>query len=87
MRKIYKKTWPDLFQKIQNGDKTFDARIDDFDCQEGNILVLEEYDPKTQKYTGRKIEKKITFVLKTKEVKFWDKKEVAEKGLVIMSLS
>lgn len=57
--KIRKKTWMPYFQEIADGNKTFDARLANFSCKPGDILVLEEYDPKAKKYTGRKIEKKL----------------------------
>jgi ribosomal protein S17 len=69
MIRIEKKAWPELFQKILNGEKTFDVRLADFNCKKGDILILREWDPKTKKYTGRKIEKKVAFILKTKTAK------------------
>lgn len=83
--KIAKKTWPEYFQKIINGDKTFDLRLADFKCKEGDILLLEEWDPKTKKYTGRVLEKKITFVIKTKDIKFWPEQDVEKYGYQIVS--
>ncbi len=59
MVKIKKKTWPEYFQAIVDGKKTYDFRLDDFKCGEGDILVLREWDPETKEYTGRVIEKKI----------------------------
>lgn len=83
---IKKKTWTDAFEKILSGEKTFDARLADFDCKVGDTLVLEEYDPKKKMYTGRKIEKKINYVLNTKTQKFWTQKEIMEKGILIMGI-
>ena len=80
-----KKTWPELFQKIVDGDKNFDLRLADFKCKEGDVLVLEEWDPKSKKYTGRVLEKKVTFVLKTKDIKFWPEEEVEKYGYQIIS--
>lgn len=86
MAKIEKKTIPELFDKVLSGEKTFDARLASFKCKPGDILVLEEYDPKTKKYTGRKIEKEVTFVLKSKDLeKFWSKEEVAKYGFQIIA--
>jgi len=56
---IKKKTWPNFFQRILDGKKTTDIRLADFEINEGDILVLEEYDPKTKEYTGRTLKKKI----------------------------
>jgi ribosomal protein S17 len=82
--KIKKKTWKEGFEKILSGEKTFDARLANFDCRPGDVLVLEEYDPKLKKYTGRKIEKKITFVLNTKDQKYWSQSDITKEGILIM---
>lgn len=81
---IEKKTWPEMFNQILSGKKTFDARIADFEINERDILLLREYDPIKKEYTGRKIEKKVTFVLKTKDQKFWTKQDVDKFGLQII---
>jgi hypothetical protein len=46
---------------------------------------LEEYDPKLKKYTGRKIEKEVTFVLNTKKQKYWSKSDINKEGLQIIA--
>ena len=84
--KIEKKCWPDLYQKILDGEKNFDLRLADFDCKPGDILVLREYDPKTNDYTGRIMEKKVTCVLNTKDVNFWPKEEIEKYGFMVISL-
>lgn len=56
---IKKKCWPELFQKILEGKKTADVRLADFDIKEGDILILEEYNPQTKEYTGRTVKKKV----------------------------
>jgi ribosomal protein S17 len=83
--KIEKKAWPVLFQKIMEGVKTYDLRLADFECKEGDILVLKEWNPKTKQYTGRVLEKKVTFVGKTKDQKFWPEKEVEKYGFQIIA--
>lgn len=83
---IKKKSWPEQFQAILSGKKKFDLRLADQDFNVGDILILEEYDPEKQEYTGRKIEKKITYVIKTKDLKFWTKEEADEKGFIVVSL-
>ena len=82
---IKKKCWPEQFQSILDGKKKADVRLDDFECEIGDILLLEEFDPKTKNYTGRTIEKKITYVLKTKNLKFWSKEDIEKYGLQIIS--
>ncbi|MBU3913155.1 MAG: DUF3850 domain-containing protein [Nanoarchaeota archaeon] len=81
-----KKTWPEFFEAILSGKKKFDLRLADFPVFEGDVIVFEEYNPETRRYTGRKIEKKIGFLLKTRELEFWTKEEIDKYGLVVMSL-
>ena len=83
--KITKKTWPEGFQKIMQGEKNFELRLADFTCRPGDVLVLREWDPKTKKYTGRVLEKQVTYVLKTKDVKFWPQAEVKKYGCQVIS--
>ncbi len=82
---IRKKTWKEGFENILSGEKTFDARLADFKCKKGDVLVLEEYDPIKKAYTGRKIEKRITFVLNTKKQKYWSKSDITKHGLQIIA--
>ncbi|HNR53277.1 MAG TPA: DUF3850 domain-containing protein [Candidatus Dojkabacteria bacterium] len=86
MRRIEKKTWPYLFEKVLSGEKQFDLRIAEFECEVGDILVLREWDPEKEEYTGRELEKEITFVVKTKDLKFWSKEDINELGFLVMSL-
>ena len=83
--KVEKKVWPIFFQKILEGDKTFELRLADFECNMGDILVLKEWSPETKEYTGRVIEKEVTYTLKTKDVKFWPQKDVEKYGFQIIS--
>jgi len=81
---IKKKVWPGLFDDILSGKKKFELRLSDFEAQEGDNLILEEWDPKTQQYTGRKIEKKVNYVLKFKLDDFGQKQQIEEKGLQVI---
>ena len=84
--KIEKKIWPQFFKEIKNGSKNFELRLADWKCKTGDILILKEWNPKTKKYTGRQLEKKVLYVLKTKNLKFWPKKNVDKYGFQIISL-
>jgi uncharacterized Fe-S cluster-containing protein len=89
MKKIEKKVLPQYFQKILDGKKTFELRLNDFEIEEGDIFVLREWDPRTKDYTGRILEKKVGFVGKWKIDdlnQFWPKKDIDEKGIQIISL-
>ncbi len=83
---IKKKTWPDLFQKILEGKKTADVRLADFDINEGDTLILEEYDPITKQYTGRKIEKKVKNLNKIKVTDYHNIEEINKYGHWIIEL-
>ena len=84
---IKKKTWPEFFEKVASGRKTFEYRLADWEAKEGDTMILEEYDPETKKYTGRSIEKKIGSVLKLKDVpNFHTQEEIDKYGFMIISL-
>jgi hypothetical protein len=86
---IEKKTWPGLkyFDAIVSGKKKFDLRLNDCDVQEGDTLVLREWDPRSKAYTGRTAEKKVTYVGKFKmDELFWPEAEIKEKGIQVISL-
>lgn len=81
---VRKKIWPEYFEKVKSGKKRFELRVADFDVKEGDVLILEEWDPETKEYTGRRIEKKVDFVLKFELDDFGQKKDIEEKGLVVI---
>jgi len=83
--KYIKKVWPEYFQKILDGKKTYELRLADWECNEGDILVLQEWDPETKEYTGKEIEKEVTYVGKTKNMNFWTKEEIKKYGYQIIS--
>lgn len=84
--KIEKKIWPKHFEKIKSGEKTFELRLADWECNPADTLLLREWNPVTKEYTGRAIEKKATYVLKTKDVKFWPQEDVEKYGFQIISI-
>jgi len=86
MAVIKKKIWPEYFELVSSGKKKFELRLADFDVKEGDTLLLEEWDPKTKEYTGRKIEKKVSFVLKFNLNDFGQEDVIKEKGLVVIQI-
>ncbi|HAM88646.1 MAG: hypothetical protein US83_C0012G0005 [Candidatus Falkowbacteria bacterium GW2011_GWC2_38_22] len=83
--KIEKKVWPEYFQKILDGKKKYELRLADWECSEGDLLLLKEWNPETKEYTGREIEKTITYILKTNDINFWPKEDVEKYGYQIIS--
>jgi len=81
---IRKKIWTEYFEKILSGEKKFELRLADFEVEKGDTLILEEYNPDKQEYTGRKIEKKVGCVMKTKNLKFWPEEEIKKYGYQII---
>jgi len=84
--RIEKKILPEFFDLVVSGKKTFEIRLADWKCTPGDILVLKEWNPKTKIYTGRQIEKLVTYVKNTKELSFFTKEEIEKYGLNIISI-
>jgi len=81
---VKKKIPPEYFELISSGKKRFELRLNDFDIREGDTLVLEEYDPETKEYSGRKIEKAVDYVLNFDLDLFKQKEKIIEKGLLLI---
>ena len=84
MATIEKKVWSKYFQMIWDGEKTFEGRLADWECNPGDTLILKEYDP-DKGYSGRKLSVKVTYVSKTKNWNYWSKDEVEKYGFQIIS--
>ncbi|TSC73008.1 MAG: hypothetical protein G01um101438_31 [Parcubacteria group bacterium Gr01-1014_38] len=82
---IEKKIWPQFFEKIKSGEKTLELRLADFDCKPGDALVLKEWNPETREYTGRVLEKEVTYVIRTKDAGFWSSEDVEKYGYQIIA--
>ena len=83
---IKKKIWMEYFDLVNSGKKKFELRVDDFDVKEGDTLMLEEWDNKNKKYTGRTIEKKVGYVLKFKLDSFGQEEEIKKRGIVVIQM-
>lgn len=84
MATIHKKVWKEYFEKIISGEKKFELRLADFEVNDGDTLVLEEWDKDKKEYTGRKIETTATYIIKTKNVSFWPQEDINKYGLQII---
>jgi len=48
---------------ILSGEKNFEVRRNDHDFQVGDVLILEEWNPATELYTGYSLERSVTYIL------------------------
>lgn len=61
------KTHPQPFTAVYYGYKKFEFRKNDRDFKADDQLILKEWDPMTQEYTGRKCLVQVTYILKNTE--------------------
>ena len=86
---IEKKIWPEYFEKILSGEKTYELRLADWECGPGDILLLREWDPILKNYTGRTLEREVSYVLKTKDIEtlgMWTPEEIEQYGFQVIGL-
>lgn len=63
MQEHYLKTWPDSFQAILDGTKTFEVRKNDRGFAVGDLLFLREWSPVHQRLMGRQMHVRVTYIL------------------------
>jgi len=86
MAVIKKKILPQYFELVKSGKKRFELRVADFKIKEGDILILEEWNPKTKKYTGRRIKKRVGYTLKFPLNQFEQEDIIKRHGLYAIQL-
>lgn len=57
------KVWPGFFDAIDAGEKPFEVRKNDRGYQVGDTLRLREYAPGPDEYTGREIERTVSYLI------------------------
>ena len=57
------KCWPQYFTPMEAGQKTFELRKDDRGFCVHDTLRIREWNPDTERYTGREVMKEITYIL------------------------
>ncbi len=63
------KTWPVYFQKVMHDIKRFEIRKNDRAFKEGDILVLDEWNPRSKTYTDADpIARVVTDILDSEEM-------------------
>ena len=56
------KSWPEFFAQIITGDKRHEVRRTDRAFEVGDHLVLAEYDPESDAYSGRRCLVRVTYI-------------------------
>ncbi len=56
------KCWPEFFDAIKSGDKTFEVRSNDRNFYVGDVLRLEAWDPTTALYVGASMDVLVTYM-------------------------
>lgn len=59
----YLKSHPPYYAAVELGDKTFELRYNDRGFCVGDLLELREWNPSTQEYTGRSLQRRVTYML------------------------
>jgi Domain of unknown function (DUF3850) len=57
------KSWPEFFEPVAKGEKTFELRKNDRGYKVGDRLFLREYDDLAGTYTGRHVTRLIVYVM------------------------
>jgi hypothetical protein len=86
MAVIRKKIYPEYFDLVMKGRKKFEFRVADFDIEEGDTFVLQEWNPKTKKFTGRSIIKKVSYMIKLDLDSFGQRDLLEKNGFYILQL-
>lgn len=84
-----KKVFSRYFTKILSGEKTYEVRLADWACNEGDILHLVEIDDETSQLTGRELIRKVGAVVHTKDIEkldWWPSEDVEKYGFQVIAL-
>jgi hypothetical protein len=73
------KTWNEYFEEVFMGHKTFEVRKADRPFEKGDTLILKEWNPKIEQYTGREMARGVSYVLEGGQFG-------VEKGFVVMAI-
>ncbi len=57
------KVLPEYFEALVNGSKTFEIRKNDRNFQVGDWLLLKEWNPETEEYTGYSVLRYVSYIL------------------------
>ena len=71
---VEKKAWPEWFELVWQGEKTYEYRLADFEIKPGDTFVMREWTPQTEAYTGRELVAEVGHIGQV-EAWRWDKPE------------
>lgn len=80
------KCWPDYFEAVKEGNKSFELRKDDRPFEIGDKVILQEYVPNDDSYSGQELTFEISYILRDAP-KFGLKPGFCILGLVIPTKS
>ena len=67
MTEHFLKTWPEFYDAVDSGEKTFEFRQEDNRVfSVGDMLILQRFDPNDKIYTGQELSKMVTYLLRGK---------------------
>ena len=72
--------------RITAGKKNIEFRLADFKIKKGDALILEEWNPKTRLYTGKKITKKVKNVIKFNPLDNYSANKINKFGLLAIEI-
>lgn len=74
------KTWPEFFEQVESGIKSFELRKNDRKFKMGDGILLQEYDPLIKEFTGKEWVGEISYI-------FDNEAFGLKKGYVLLGIS
>ena len=84
MRVIEKKIWPEFFRAVKSGKHRAGLRLADFRLRRGDTLLLREWNPRTRRYTGRVVRRKVRWLTRLDIFKFYSPRGIKRHGLYLV---
>jgi hypothetical protein len=81
---IRKKLWPKWFKVMKDERQNAELRLADFRIKKGDVLILEEWDPKEKEYTGKLLRKKVKRLIKLNLLDFYTARDLKKYGCYLM---
>jgi ASC-1-like (ASCH) protein len=60
----YLKTWSEFFYMVRAGLKTAELRLNDRNFADGDVLILQDFDPGSETYSGQEEVVKVTHIVR-----------------------